>query len=259
MAGEISQYGTEFSETGSSDRLDVSRETSPGVWETGWVRGDRLLPSENLYCVVRHLSSATEWEFINDSSHEPSANIQSITTNPATGYNFSIQHNSGFTKIGSVVAGVDESYASYGLRIGASVGLTESFFRVTRDGFGIRALVSGGNLVFASDVGQLVLDTDFSYTFDPATGTMVVSHPDIVCTYGDSVILLPYQGTSLEYRVVSKNSTSITFKMYDNGVLVTALSSSIKFYLTRTGTFQCTNEQIKRNSANFWIKGIFKK
>lgn len=219
--------------------------------------GGGVSNTEELYCVARLPIGATDWEFVEDSTHEKSNNIQSITTNPAAGYNFSIQHSVGFSKIGSVVATVDELYASFGLMIGASVGLSSSLFRITRNGFTIRALYTGGDFSFAKDTGQLVLPTDFSYTFDTITGRMVISHPNIVCTYGDGVILTPYN-TNLTIRLITKTSTSLTFEWYNNGVLVTALSSSMKLYLTRTGTFQCTNEQIANTSANFWIRGILK-
>lgn len=214
--------------------------------------------TEEFFCITRLLTGGNTWQFVNDSVHLPSSNIQGIITNPATGFNFGINHNNGYTKVGSVLATVDETYASFGLKIGASVGLTQSLFTITKDGFTIRGLVSGGIFQFASDVGQIVINTDFTYTFDTVTGRMVISHPSIVCTYGDGVILTPYN-TNLTIRLITKNSTSLTFEWYNNGVLVTALSSSMRLYLTRTGTFQCTNEQIGNTGANFWIRGIMKK
>lgn len=216
--------------------------------------------TDEFYCIARLPLNSTTWELINDLNHEPSSNIQGITSNPASGFNFSIQHNNGFTKVGSVVATVDESYASFGLKIGASVGLTESLFRITKDGFSIRALVSGGVFQFANDVGQIVKSTDFSYTFDTTTGLMVISHPTLVCTYGDGVVLTPYTSGAYSVKLVTRTPTSISLEFYTSaGVKATALSSSMKLYITRTGTFQVTNEQIGNNNANFWIRGIMKK
>ena len=216
------------------------------------------LTTEELYCVARLPLGSTTWEFVEDANHEKSENIQSITSNTA-GYNFAINHSAGFTKVGALLATVDETYALFGLKIGASVGKTQSFFTVTRDGFTIRANVSASGFGFGDDTGQIVEKSDFTHTFDTATGIFVISHPNISCIYGDAAIITPYN-TTYTTKLISKTPTSVTFQFFTSaGVLVTALSTLMKIYYTRTGTFQCTNEQIGNSGANFWIRGIFKK
>lgn len=240
----------EVNELQSGDLLYVGRGSEDKKYD-----GSKLAQkSEFLNAVVRYPSSGSGWEILNDTTHESSPNITGIVTNPVANYNFQINYNA-FSKVGSLVAGVDETYSSLGLKIGASVGLTSALFRVTRDGFNIRAVVYRGNVVFANDTGQIVLSSEFSATIDAVTGDFVISHPDIVCTYGDIAFIAPYTGTSLEYRLVSKTSTSATFRIYNNGVLLTALSSLMKFNFTRTGTFMCNENQIKSSNANFWIMG----
>jgi hypothetical protein len=239
------------------DNIPLSAEQ--GVELKGLIEAISPSISEELYCVARLPTGGTTWELVSDANHEPSTSIDGITTAPAAGYNFAIEHNNGYTKVGSFLATVDETYANMGLFIGGSVGKTQSFFKICRNGFSIRMVGSANSLAFANDTGQIVKNTDFTFTFDTVTGLLTIEHPTIVCTYGDMGLLTIQDPCPYTARFVARTPTTTSFKMFNNGVLVTALSSTFKAYYTKLGTFACLDPQIGQSAANFWLRGIMKK
>lgn len=225
-----------------------------------WVNKDSIYNKNNeIYGVVRYSNTTGAWFFIDDLNHQPSENLDGITTSPSVGYNFGLQHSNNYSKVGSFLAVPDERFANIGFTIGGSVGLTGSQFKICRNGFSVRIVGSANSLSFANDTGQIVKNTDFAFTFDTVTGLLTIEHPTIVCTYGDMGILTMQDPCPYIARFVSRTPTSTSFKLYNNGILVTALSSTFKAYYTKLGTFTCSNEHIGASNGNFWLRGIFKK
>lgn len=228
-------------------------------FNTGGVSPSTPTDTEELYCIARLPTGGATWELVSDANHESSASVDGITTAPSAGYNFAINHNNGYSKVGSFLATVDETYANMGLFIGGSVGKTQSLFKICRNGFSIRIVGSANSLGFSNDTGQIVKNTDFTFTFDTVTGLLTIEHPTIVCTYGDMGLLTIQDPCPYIARFVARTPTTTSFKMFNNGVLVTALSSTFKAYYTKLGTFACLDPQIGQSAANFWLRGIMKK
>lgn len=222
---------------------------------TNWI----LAQAQEFRAVVRYNEDSGKFEFIDDTGHTPMGAL-SIQTDPLNGFQFSITKPDS-DKIGAVIAGVDEQFAERGYFIGASVSNNTSYFRVTKQGFNVRAQYSSGagDLVIANDSSSLIKDQDISVTHDPATGITTFSHPDIVTRINRRAIAHPnYHNTILRPQVVTESSTGCTVKWYNysDNTQVTAFSSSMRMVLEQKGGYIVPTDRVSA-TGNFWIKGTF--
>tara|TARA_R110000851_G_scaffold57420_2_gene133759 strand:+ start:4888 stop:5805 length:918 start_codon:yes stop_codon:yes gene_type:complete len=221
---------------------------------SNWIRKSNL----NIACTVELNKGTTPptWEILDDASHVP------IGVTGITNYADGAQFNFGLTyptvsKIGTVVSGNDEKYALNGTFHGSSVDKSNAYFQIFKPYLVGRMIVSGTPL-FANDSGDTLGD-ELVGTWNSGTsridvtwtlaGTISIDrHPIVVSTH-----------QTVRAVVVSNGSTGFSVEFYNrsNNSKLTTLSSTMKFELFMSGSWQIRNS-ILTDEGNIWITGTMR-
>ena len=112
----------------------------------------------------------TNWNFINDAEHQPISFDTISTTNSYV--DVSISNNSYLGETGSVLCGLDETYATHGLFVGASVSSSLARVKIAKH---IRGLLKIGT----GEISCPAVSTDNFYGEKDSTG-ITITHPEII-------------------------------------------------------------------------------
>lgn len=171
--------------------VDASGETQQAINDglVGAATAPDIAAGKKLRVIAGTIrNTGTGWEWISDASHTPLGFNPTITI-----VNETLKIDYGFlaTKVVSLIAVPDESFAIAGLRVGTSVALDNTLLSMFAP-FNFR---TSGTAVAAGNF--LESGVDFTTTFDINAGTCVVTHPTLshVDSQGGAISI---QNTSLD-------------------------------------------------------------
>ena len=214
---------------------------------------DYLNVSPSIYGVVRNIGGS--WSIINDSEHEPSSNFNSVTTLSSAYYNFRLNYNA-VSEVGALLAVTDEAYASRGLFVGSSVGL--SFTNVAIYKKGISAVINytgSWNAIVDNDV---LPSSGYSISF--TAGVVRVTHANAYMKVDafDVNIQQRYKANNYTVKIGTIGNNYVEFVFLDSsGNLVTTADSSMDFVFSRNGTWLVPNSLLGIAKSNIWFSGNY--
>lgn len=217
-------------------------------------------------CIIRPTSNG--WIILNDENHEP-LNVQGIEiAGESENQYLLLHHNNGASKIYGFNITSDETFAKYGIRAGASVGLDSSKI------FLYMSIVA--NAYFRVNEGQIVLQNVFSnlvqsIQWDSSKNCVrVVFDNNLKCatqTYWNGYInpSLSIITKSLNQKVQVVYSDSLTLEIYlydESNNKITNINEfdriNVKYEINNTiNPVDLVSYPI--SEANFWITGWLKK
>lgn len=124
------------------------------------------------YGTIRQTTDAGGWTFINDATHQYAGFTDAITV---VSGNLVVPYNSNATKVGTLVAVPDETFAALGLELGASVGLssaTISLYKPLYVTVDLATLVCTPSPFFTGTVSAV----------NNGNGTVTITHPTVGAT-----------------------------------------------------------------------------
>ena len=215
------------------------------------------IPSNQIFqsCVVRF--NGEKWVVINDGTHVP-MNIDSVTNGTNPSFNFWVYYGSSHIEdVGSVIGVIDESYASLGYFVGATVGLEYAAFRITAKGLYAKVFYDGDSWEMDSSQYNTVRPEAFSFSFNPANGNLTISHNDVIIPYD---FLTVQSGSGYTPILVSKTYTSVTIRFEDNGSPVLIPDTNMIVEMYRNGVYHVKNSVMPfstpTGSPNIWVQGM---
>lgn len=215
------------------------------------------------YCIVRPTSNG--WVILNDSDHTP-LNVQSVEI---SSNRLKINHVvSGATKIHSFSICPDETFAKYGIRAGASVGIDESYIDIYQT-MTANAYFRYQNSAFSLQAGYSNLVKSFDY--DSTKHCLhIVFDDNLKCTtpeywWADFNFATSTASSQLatKLKVLYTGLCEVEVYAYDStDTLLTTPGS-----LDRVNVFYKIERKVNPSdlitypitSANFWICGYLKK
>jgi hypothetical protein len=207
--------------------------------------------------VIRWDATAGAWALIEDADHD-NTGIDSVTASAtAITVNYA---GINATKVCSFIVTVDETFASVGYFVGASVGKTFANISIYSDS---RPWNISGKIAYNGSAFAVTSDGE-SYitagTWDGGTGTLPVTHT----TVGTAVSGVSLTGGSVLRPIVTASSAfGFSVKWIDaSGAVVTTPSTDMIAYINRGGTIggkliDPTSAAAKYAGSNLWIIGIF--
>lgn len=192
-------------------------------------------------------NTGTGFQLINNTAHTP-VGIQSVTT-AADGMSVTLKLPFQASTVGSVIAAPDETLATAGYLIGASVGLGSiTLYASQPGGFGDYVSWNGSRWV---SLNGIVTST----TINRSTGLITCTHANMSSPYGGSVT-----SRSLSKRASMEGISATTTTLYlvdSSGRTVKSPTTDNRFWITRTGARRATMRELARAGSNIWIYGLF--
>lgn len=264
----------------------IKLSADPSTWvevsdaEYAWLRNQGALFIENtdmvvdaaayrmVGCVIRNTGSG--FQVLNDAGHKPVgvAGVREVGGDIVIDYEFTA------TKVISLVAGPDETYASRGYQVGASVGLSAATLRVGQNvlwsdyiSWGLLAdgvtngLKSFNNLAYyigpsptpsLAAQGWLRYDFNSPVAFSPVGGTLTTRNP-----------LMPvvFEGAGASSSSPGALYGGFNFRFVDlaGAPIIAPDLTQIKLWATMNSTFtrKPPLSELVIPSSNFWVSGIF--
>jgi len=240
---------------------------------TNGISGTNDLESDEIRIVAgtirQNASTRTQWDFIDDASHQPIGVSGTYAT--ASGGTITLNYDTSFTEVISMVVGPDETFANQmNMSVGGSVGLSRVLISASAAFTGAFTLEWNGSAwATISGTAQYLDPTFVSYT----NGTLTLSHD--YCR-GAAITVTPWSdgGEILNpylpiIKTVSQDQVAIQWINMTSGNIVTDSSPSVrmKALVTKTnaqglfldGTNNATDiNNVDFNLGNFWFYGIFK-
>lgn len=224
------------------------------------ITADDIVP---FYCIIR--PTANGWAMLNDASHSP-LNVQSVEIDSGR---LKINHNvTGTNKVYSFSISPDETFTKYGIRAGASVGITSSYIdmyqTITANAY-FRYQNSAFNL--QANYSNLVKSFDYDST---KHCLHVVFADDLKCTtpeywWADFNYATTTAATQLatKLRVLYTGLCEVEVYAYDSDDTLLTTPGS----LDRVNVFYRIDRKVNPSDlitypisgANFWICGYLKK
>lgn len=203
---------------------------------------------DSLACVIRNESGT--WAYINDGNHSPKG---FTTISQPTLNQVQINYAKTYTRVKSLVACPDETYAKIGVNCGASVGLANSLieFSIVGGVYG-RIAESAGSLTVADSGFNTALA---SVSFNTGNGNITVTHS--ISTGG--TVVINSLNAAHRHVLISKTDTTTVIRMYDNAGNPVLSASGMNFEISRTGARYMSNGSIALASSNIWVSGIMAK
>lgn len=200
--------------------------------------------------VVRN-TGGVSWSYINDSGHQPTglSTIATTSANITLGFGFTA------TKVSSFQVTADEAYASLGIRVGASVGLTEArlyLYQEPSDRLSDEVYWNGSGWTSANGV--------FSMSFN--AGVLTLTHEAMGTANGIGVALANRGTTLTQVGAITSTTIQLAFYTGSYGALTVATTpvNSMRVYVTRYGRRAVVPAAdpttISHASGNFWITGL---
>ena len=211
--------------------------------------------------VIRNDGSG--WDFITDTTHQGDLNCVSVSTN-VDGQLIIDYSDIDATKIISFVIVPDETFASLGYMVGASVGKTQAYVNIYQNEPNAIA-----GLVECKNDQTITLDANSSgitsVTWDSDLGSIQVIHDSMHDSRTAIPIITPYIYARALPRVASMSGTSVRIEFIDftTGTKLTQVSDKISFQIQRSDSTYLKKKMIDANTiinpnGNFWFMGIFK-
>lgn len=207
--------------------------------------------------VVRN--SGDGWEFIINERHQGDLNCVDVSTDE-NGYIVVDYSAIGAKKVVSLLVAPDETFASLGYIVGASVGLglcrikVEQYFtncvggHINADNNGNFTIDSGNNIGLSA------------VSWDSTNSRLTITHNSISNAYP---AFTPGLYGRYIIRLYSQNATSTTIEFWDanTNAKVTDISTKMSFWFSRVtmglSMRQVRAENIVNGNGNFWFIGIF--
>lgn len=193
-------------------------------------------------------AAGTGWSLVSDAAHQ-AVNIASVTNDTDK-----ITINYSFTalKVTSLVAVPDEYFASQGLFVGGSVGLSSSNLWLYQPTPVVADYVSYNGSTWTSANGVF---TDFAWN----SGTLTLTHASVPGT-GAQATGRAGTGNAFDARLGGIGPTTTTVEWYTaSNAKVTTLSTDLRAYVTRTGNkgiVQVNPQTVAAPMGNIWIMAI---
>lgn len=194
--------------------------------------------------VLRYSVGTSGWSFISDETHEP-LNVSYVTTESNR-----VNLYYGFTakKVLSLVAVPDEFFAKQGFFCGASAGTQNAsiYFQ--------QAQTIGGYIAYSG--GWVLTGAPGFNAASFNAGVLTITHDPI----GSGYQLTAVGRGNTRVSVEAVTPTTLQLSWYDAaGALMTALSTAMRAYVTRTrgmGTY-IDPTTMQTNLGNIWVMGVF--
>lgn len=238
-----------FSTLGDAEKLAL-REKIASVY------GDDGKKYKTVQCVLRNTGEG--WYAITDATHNPTG-VASISEST-----FTVDINFNFTasKIGSLIATPDETFAELGYIIGASVTPTEANLKIYKPNYynniiGGYIYYNGTSWSILSGVGNVSVDS-FS------DGTLFLSHDSLLNANRYMGSVTGRDGNYVyHFGPIGDDFTRI--KIFDfAGNPVTTPDTNMKLYFTRNGDLISntnldlqTPDSVVSAIGNIWVIGVF--
>lgn len=188
----------------------------PAVWEP-IAREVMIGTTGARYCyvggVLRQASAGAGWELIEDANHE-SSGVASVTVDGSG--NIALTFDQTYDSKISFLAVPDETFSSWGMRVGASVGNDSATLE-------LYAPLSGP--LVASDSTPLTpitpLGQDITQTLDAANGTITITHATQSHTsgWGTAAVAMPTRNNGRWQIASDKSSVTLTYtRRLDGGI-----------------------------------------
>jgi len=155
-----------------------------------------------LACAIRQDTAGSGWYLIDDANHEPNG-IASIAL---SGSDLLLTYSFAATNISSLVVVTDETFASFGITCGPSVGKTSATIKLYKD------LYATLNNVSLAVTHSPYFGTSVS-AVDNADGTITVTH-DSTGSNLQPPILMPTAGALAVPMLISVDADKFTYGMY---------------------------------------------
>lgn len=204
--------------------------------------------------------SGGTWSLISDEGHTPS-NIVSVTDR---GTDLRIEYGFTASKVVSLVATPDETYAVQGYSFGASVGLSGATIKIMN--------------TKQSPIGGYCAYTSSGWTF--AAGNLVGANPKADAAHVVTVTHpMPYPETELYLSITGRGAGKYLYRSEGAGVInddsgrgythvgiydlagapVTAFKTDMRFFLTRLvapSPTQIAPSELPEGMTNIWVYGL---
>lgn len=214
------------------------------VGETG--RKYRLISG-----VIRNTGSG--WGLINDAGHQPSG-ISGVTVGAD---HIVLAHSVGALKVSSLQVTPDETFAGMDIRVGASVGLTETRLYVYREP---ADRISDYIQWDATNGWTSLYGTVSGLSF--ASGVLTVTHEDLGIDKHSSLVVSNRGGILAQAGGMTATTFQVAFYSGSFGSLtsVTTAAATMRFWMTRYGRRASVPAidptTLSHASGNFWITGL---
>ena len=202
-------------------------------------------------------NSGNGWDFIVDENHRANLNCTGISTDANN--NLIIQYAAiDAKKIISFIIAPDETFASAGYLIGASVGKTAAYCQISQ---AIPDAVSGDIVVTDASTMSIEHNNGISaVSWDSENSRLTITHRNI---QGKTVNVTQYKYGRYNGRLYSSSATSTTIEFYDSDWnKVTTPNGYMSFAFTRQNltnskTLTINPDRLVSGTGNFWFIGIF--
>lgn len=199
---------------------------------------------DNLACVIR--ATAGTWDYINDSQHTKKG-FGSILSGSVS---VQLDYLKTYTKVLSLLVTPDETYASLGITVGASVGVSNATINFYTTGLIGRIRESGGILV-VENAGLQSAVTGVS--FDSGTGDATITHGTMNSLVGAMVqtmnpIRIPI--------LISSNATQMVVRFVNNAGTPITSPTGLDFQILRGSQRRLTTTEMSVAASNLWVQGL---
>lgn len=207
--------------------------------------------------VIRN--NGTGWDFIINERHQGDLNCVDASTDE-NGYIVVDYSAIGAKKVVSLLVAPDETFASLGYIVGASVGL--DLCRIKVEQYFTNCV--GGHIT-ADNNGNFTIDSNnniglSAVSWDSTNSRLTITHSSISNAYP---AFTPGLYGRYIIRLYSQNATSTTIEFWDANAnaKVTDISTKMSFWFSRVtmglSMRQVRAENIVNENGNFWFIGIF--
>lgn len=215
--------------------------------------------------VIRN--SGSGWEFIVNANHRGDLNCDEVGIYQADGRLYVDYSDIHVKKVISLICAPDETFASLGYLMGASVGLNAAYIQIYQYGMssvsGRVKFVNGDNGV---EIQVEASDGIISATWNQSDNTLDITHASIVTKVSGAapiISVIPTVYGKYLARVYSYGGSSTRLEFFDTttGQKVTSPDTKMSLLFGRMGTALQKNEidplMLADAIGNIWFMGIF--
>jgi hypothetical protein len=206
---------------------------------------------EVISCVIRN--TAGTWSFINDSTHVP-VGFTSVTA--LAGGRIQLNYNKTYTKVIALQCTPDETYAKYGITMGASVGTNLSYIDLYKNDPGFYIRWSGSAWEKFGDTYDII--TSIVYT--DVTGLLRINHVNLGVDSGfDCQITGRNDTLSPVAGSIGETQTEVFFKNPDGTIYTGVPTTGMRVFIKRGGSVMLSETTAAISGSNIWITGYMLK